>query len=59
MKQFNYFEQFGIKWKHFVEYLLHARFVDGQLAEGIHKFDEPLSKTTIKVCGGVPIEIGP
>ncbi len=27
--------------------------------DGIHKFDEPVSNTTLKLCGGVPIEMAP
>ena len=26
---------------------------------GTHKFEEPVSNTTLKLCGGVPIVIGP
>jgi len=27
--------------------------------EGTHKFEDPVSKITLKVCSGVPIETGP
>lgn len=31
----------------------------GQLPDGIHRFDEPVSNITLKFCGGVPIDIAP
>ena len=30
-----------------------------QNLDGIHKSEEPVSKMTLKFCGGVPIEILP
>lgn len=30
-----------------------------QWTEGTHRLDEPVSNTTVKVCGGVPKEIAP
>jgi hypothetical protein len=39
--------------------LQHAMLVSLHFLDGIHKFDEPVSKTTLKDCGGVPMVITP
>lgn len=39
--------------------LQHAISVQEHVDEGIHRFELPVSNTTVKFCGGVPIEIGP
>lgn len=33
--------------------------VKGQCDDGTHRFDEPVSNTTLKLWGGVPIVISP
>lgn len=40
-------------------YLQQAMFMILHFFDGTHKLEEPVSKTTLKLCGGVPIEIGP
>lgn len=39
-------------------YLRHAKFPSQNL-DGIHKSVDPVSKITLKCCGGVPIEMFP
>ena len=40
-------------------YVLHATFPLAQLTEGTHRLEDPVSKMTVKFCGGVPKLIGP
>lgn len=39
--------------------LQQATFISEHFFDGIHKFEDPVSNTTRKDCGGVPNEIGP
>ena len=38
----------------YLEWSRHAMFVSLHFLEGIHKFELPVSGTTLKVCGGSP-----
>lgn len=37
----------------------HAILVSEHFFEGTHKFEDPVSNTTLKLCGGVPMLIAP
>lgn len=39
--------------------LQQAMFVKWHCLDGTHKLEEPVSKTTLNDCGGVPMLIGP
>ena len=43
----------------YFEWILHAMFDSGHVFDGTHRFEEPVSKTTLNDCAGVPMEIGP
>jgi len=45
--------------KNIYNILLHAMFKTLHCFDGTQRFDEPVSNTTLKGWGGVPIEIGP
>ena len=51
---FNEFEDFRSK-----AYLQQAMFTTEHFFDGTHKFDEPVSNTTLNDCGGEPNVIGP
>ena len=38
---------------------LHARSPALHILEGTHRFDEPVSNTTLNDCAGVPMVMGP
>ena len=40
-------------------YLLHAISKREHCLDGTHRLEEPVSKMTVKVCGGVPMVISP
>lgn len=42
-----------------IQHLLHALSDGKHFTEGTHRFDDPVSNTTVKYCPGVPMYITP